>query len=288
MPRASDPSERRRTARGPVWTIARLEFAAASRQHWVRFFGAAFALLTMAIAYSSGAVAELGVPDGFARTTVALVPLVIVLVPLAALLLGVSGHTGEPGSEVFLFAQPVSRSEVVVGRWLGQALALSCALGIGFGAGAAFVAGTAGAGDLPRFAGFVLTSVLLGIAFLSIAALIAAKTGRKATALGVAAFLWFFLVLLYDALALGAAGWIAGRTGARILFASVFGNPADLARVLALSLSGTPHVLGAAGEAWSRFLGGPIAATLLAAGALLFWIAAPLETARRVTNRRDL
>lgn len=272
---------------GAIRAIARLEFASSARQHWVRFFGAAFALLTLGIAYSSGAVAELGAADGFARTTVALVPLVLVLVPLAALLLGVTGHTGEPGSEVFLFAQPVSRSEVLIGKWLGQVLALTCALGAGFGSGAAAVAATAGASGLPRFAGFVGTSVLLGVAFLSIAALIAAP-GRRTTALGVAAFVWFFLILLYDGLALGVAGWIPGRTGARILFVSVFGNPADLARVLSLSLFGTPHVLGAAGDAWSRFLGGPAAAAFLAAVAMLIWVAAPLEAARRAMSRRDL
>lgn len=271
-----------------VRTIARLEFAASTRQRWVRFFAAAFALLSLAAAYSSGAMEELGAPEGFARTTVVLVPLVLLLVPLAALLLGVSGQSGDPGGETFLFAQPATRFEVVLGKWAGQLMALAAALAVGFGAGGAFLAATSGTADLPRFLFFLGVSVLLAAAFLALAAAVAARARTRAIALGIAAFVWFLFVLLYDGAALGAAGWISGRVGARLLFASVFGNPADLARVLTLSVAGTPHILGAAGEAWERFLGGPLAAPALSFAALILWIAVPLEAARRGINRRDL
>jgi Cu-processing system permease protein len=271
-----------------VRAIARLEFTASTRQRWVRFFSAAFALLSLAAAYSSGAMEELGAPEGFARTTVALVPLVVLLVPLAALLLGLSGQAVEAGGEIFLFAQPVTRFEIVLGKWAGQALALAAALAIGFGAGGAFLAATAGGGGLLRFLFFVAVSILLSASFLAIAAAIAARARTRALALGLGAFVWFFFVLLYDGAALGAAGWISGRAGARVLFSSVFGNPADLARVLTLSVAGTPHIMGAAGEAWTRFLGGAVGVSALSGAALLLWVAAPLEAARRWINRRDL
>lgn len=112
--------------------------------------------------------------------------------------------------------------------------------------------------------------------------------GARAAALAISAFAWFLFALLYDGAALALAGFFTGRAGARVLFVSVFGNPADLARVLALSICGTPHFFGAAGEAWSRFLGGAVAASLLAGVALLAWIALPLFAARRAIARRDL
>jgi hypothetical protein len=49
---------------------------------------------------------------------------------------------------------------------------------------------------------------------------------------------------------------LTGSAGGRVLFGSVFGNPADLIRVAALSVSGTPNVLGAPGDSWVRFLCG--------------------------------
>jgi Cu-processing system permease protein len=267
--------------------IARLEFATATRQRWIRILAMAFALLSVGLAWSIGAAREAGGPEGFARTTVALVPLVLVLVPMAALLLGVSGHAGEPGSEAFLFTQPVTRREVLVGRWAGQFGALAAAIAAGFGAGGVLLVFLTGVDGALRYVFFLAATVLLGGVFLSLGAAIGSGVAGRATGLGVAAFAWFFFVLLYDAGALALAGWAPARTGARVLFLSVFGNPADLVRVLVLTVSGTPHVLGAAGESWIRLLGGGLGTGLLSALALAFWIVAPLEAARRLLAGRD-
>jgi Cu-processing system permease protein len=135
---------------------------------------------------------------------------------------------------------------------------------------------------------FVLASVVLAIVFLSIAATIAAATDKRVVALGIATFAWFFFVLLYDGAALSLAGWLTGSAGGRILFGSVFGNPADLIRVVALSVSGTPNVLGAAGDAWVRFLGGTTSAAMSAVVALTVWTLAPLLVGVRLIEARDL
>ena len=271
-----------------VRTIAAAEFSAAGRLRWIRWFAAAFGLLVVGAAWAAGAISEISGAESFARTTVALVPLTLVLVPLTALLLGVTGQSGEAGTEAFLFAQPVTRFEVVAGKWAGQTAALSAAIGLGFGAGGLAVAGNAGAAGLPRFLFFAVVSAVLGGVFLAIAAAIASAVSRRATAVGVAAFAWFFFVLLEDSAALALAGTLVGRTGARILFLSVLANPAAIARVLTLSIAGTPHVLGAAGDAWAFFLGGPGAAAAIAGGALLLWGAAALAGAAAAIGRRDL
>lgn len=269
-------------------TIARLEFVAAARLKWIRLLTAAFALLASAAAYSAAAATELSGADGFARTTMALVPVVMILVPLAALVLGVSGQAAEPGGEPFLFGQPVLRATVVIGRWMGESAALGGAIVVGLGVGGGVVALGSGADGLPRFVVFVLAALVLAVIFLSIAAAIAAATDKRVAALGVATFAWFFFVLLYDGAALSLAGWITGSLGGRVLFGSVFGNPADLVRVVTLSVAGTPNVLGAAGDAWIRFLGGTTTATVAAISALTAWMLAPLAVGVRLVNRRDL
>jgi Cu-processing system permease protein len=269
-------------------TIARLELVTAVRTRWVQTFTCAFASICIAVAWSAGAMRDIGAAEGFARTTVALVPIVLILVPLAALLLGVAGHAGEPGSEAFLYAQPVSRFTVTLGKAAGQAAALGSSILLGLTAGALLIVANAGTEGVLSYAWFVLASIVLAAVFLSIAALVATVTPRRTAALGLAAFVWFFFVLLYDGIALAAAAWLTGRTGGYVLFGSVFGNPTGLVRVLALSISGTPYVLGAAGEGWHRFLGGPASATAWAGAALLVWIALPLAAARQLGLRRDL
>ena len=129
---------------------------------------------------------------------------------------------------------------------------------------------------------------MLAVIFLSIAAAIASATDKRVVALSAGTFAWCFFVLLYDGAALSLAGWLTGSVGGRVLFGSVFGNPADLIRVVTLSVAGTPNVLGAAGDAWIRFLGGTGAAAAAAIVALTVWMIAPLAVSVRLMSTRDL
>jgi Cu-processing system permease protein len=271
----------------PINTIARMEFTATARLWWIRLLTVAYAAVTVAMAHAAGVIAETEPGEAFARLTVAVLPLALTLVPLAALLIGVSSAASEDATG-FLLAQPVSRLQHLVGRWLGQAAALSISLAAGFATGGAVVALMSGAHDVFRFATLLAACLLAALTFLSIGTLITASVSRRSAAIGIAAFVWFFAVILYDSLMLAIAVWATGTAGARVLFISVFGNAIDLVRVLTLLLAGTPHVLGAAGESWLRGLGGPAAAALCSAAALAGWILVPLAIAARLHAMRDV
>jgi Cu-processing system permease protein len=269
-------------------TIARLEMMAVARLKWIRLLASAFALLTAASAYSAGAVDGLAGADGFARTTLTLVPAVLILVPLAALILGVSGQAADAGGQPFLFGQPVSRATIVIGRWLGESIGLGGAVGAGLAAGGVVVLFGSGLDGAGGFVMFGVGACALAMGFLSLAAAIASATDKRVTALGAATFAWFFFVLFYDGAVLSLAGWLTGSAGGRVLFLSVFGNPTDLVRLMTLSWAGGPNLLGAAGDAWTRFLGGPAAAAAAAACAATLWVLLPLAVGVRLMNRRDL
>jgi Cu-processing system permease protein len=275
------------TMTNPLMTIARMEFTATGRVWWIRLLTVAYALLCVAMAYASGVIGETDRDEAFARLTVAVLPLALTLVPLAAMLIGVTGAATDEATG-FLLSQPVSRLQHMAGTWLGQAAALSFSVIAGFGTGGAIVSLVARAHDVSRFGVLIAACLLAGLAFLSIATLIVAAVRHRSTALGLAAFTWFVAVILYDAAMLSIAVWATGVSGARVLFVSVFGNVVDLVRVLTLILAGTPHVLGAAGESWLRALGGPQVAAALSAFALLAWIFIPLAIAARIHSTRDV
>jgi Cu-processing system permease protein len=267
-------------------TVARMEFTAASRLWWIRLFTVAYALIIVVMAYASGVVGDADVSGGFARLTVAVLPLLLMLVPLASLLLGTSGAP-DAGETAFLLSQPVTRRQLALGCWLGQGAALSAALVLGLGSGGTLVAAMAGASDVDRLATLVVACVLAGLAFLSIGSLVARVVPHRSAAMGVATFVWFVAVIFYDAAMLGLALVVPGTAGANVLFVSVFGNVLDLVRVLTLLVAGTPHVLGAAGESWLRALGGPGPTVLLSSTALAAWIVVPLAIASWVYTRSD-
>jgi Cu-processing system permease protein len=271
-----------------VLTIARMEFNAVSRLWWIRLFTIAYALMTVAMSRASTVTGDAQDGATFARLVVALLPLNLMLVPLAALLSGVASVPSDPDASGFLLTLPVSSGQSLLGRWMGQAGAMGAALFAGFGTGALVVWAGTDDTDVMSFVLMMVACVLLALAFLSIGTLLAACAPNRGTALGIAIFVWFSTVILYDAVALAGALWLTGRAGARLLFVSVFLNVIDLVRVLTLTLAGTPHILGVAGESWMRTLGGPSSIVGLSLLALCAWIIFPLWMAAHIEAVTDL
>jgi Cu-processing system permease protein len=270
--------------------VARQELLLAARSRWVQIFAAVFGVLSLGVA-GSGYVLSGG--HGFqdlARTSASLVELVTLVVPLAALLMGVIALAPERGAAELLFAQPVSRRAVLLGKLLGLFLALAAAEAVGFGAAGLVVFSRTGEGGGGGYAVVVLGSVLLTAAFLALAALLAAAAvGRsRVRALALAVVVWFVAVVLFDVAALAAASLLPSGTASRLLVVAVIVNPVDAVRTGALLAVEGTAAFGSASLAFLRFTrgGGGAAAALSASIAL--WIVVPAALAARRLDRVDL
>ena len=104
------------------------------RNRWLWLF--AVALGVLALALGGLALSQTGGVLGFSRTVAGLVNLTLLLVPLLGLALGAQSVAGERERHIlpYLLAQPLSRAELLLGKYLGLVLALGAALGLGFGA----------------------------------------------------------------------------------------------------------------------------------------------------------
>ncbi len=274
----------------PTWLVARQELLLAARSRWTQIFAAVFALLALAVS-SSGYILSGGRGfQDFARTSASLVQLVVLVVPLAALLMGVLALAPERGTAELLFSQPISRRAILVGKLLGLLAALAAAEFVGFGLAGLVVFSSTGEEGGWGYALLVLGSVLLTAAFLGIAALIAAgAVGRKRTrALALAVVVWFVAVILADLAALGVASLLPSTAASRLLVVSVIANPAGAVRTGALlGIEGTA-AFGSASLALLRFAGGAAAAAVLLAASVLTWVVAPVAAAARRLSRVDL
>ena len=274
----------------PLLLFARQERVLAVRSRWTQTFAVVFALLAIAVSGSGYVLTGgYGIQD-FARTAVSLVQLVLFLVPLTSLLIGVQALTPERGAAEIVYAQPVSRATVLLGKLLGLFEALVAAQAIGFGAAGLLIFASAGQDG---FAGFLLVaigSVLTTAVFLAIAALLAAGIpARKRTrALALALVVWFVLVLLFDVAALGAATLLASGTASRVLIGAVLLNPVDAVRTgCLLGIQGTA-AFGPASLAFLRFTHGSAGAGLLLVASVLLWIVVPVALAVRRLVRADV
>jgi len=271
-----------------VSSIAMHESKINVRNRWTTIFAIVFGVLVTSIAYFGLMTEGFSGMQGFTRTSASLLNLVLYLVPLVALTMGTLSFTGERGSMELLFSQPLSRTEVLIGKLLGLFLSIAVATLLGFSVGGILVVAGNGPEGLLRYASMVGLSLLLAFAFLSLALLVATIAHRKARAIGVSLFLWFFFVLFYDLLAIALTLFLRGEGANLAIFVSIFGNPVDVVRVATLILLDNVTIFGAAGAAMLRFLGGAATALAVALAGLLLWILVPLLISCGLMRRQDI
>ncbi len=271
-----------------VLNIARHELTVNIRNKWTVIFAIVFGALVVGISYV-GIIAEgFSGMQSFTRTSASLLNLVLYLIPLVALTMGTLSFTGERGTTELLFSQPISRTEILVGKLAGLFLAMAISMMSGFVAAGAVIVSVTGTEGVFRYGYLVFLSLLLALVFLSLSIVVSMANDRKAKAFGVALFLWFFFVLFYDIVALGITLLLDGPRANTFLFFSIFGNPVDLVRIATLIVLDNVTIFGAAGAALLRFLGGPTASVLLLFVLLGCWIVLPVLCARWLLQRQDI
>ena len=271
-----------------ILTIAGQENRINVRNRWTLLFATVFGLLALAISYFGMVTEGYAGFEGFERTSASLLSLVLYLVPLVALTMATLSLTGDRGASELLFSQPVARSEILLGKSLGLCGSMLTALLVGFGLAGAVIALQVGNDGLVRFLSFAGIAVLLALAFLSLGSLTAVLGGTRARAFGLALFVWFFLVLFYDLLVIGAGFLVKERTANLLIFLSLFGNPVDAARISGLISLGDATIFGAAGAALVKFFGGRWLSEVALVSILIAWSAWPISLANRILSKRDL
>ena len=273
---------------GNIAVLARQELRITLRTRWVQIFALVFGLLTIAISYF-GMVTSIVVGfEGFTRTTASLLNLVLYLVPMLALAAATSSFSGDKGAAEFLFSQPVSRTEVLLGKILGLFASLAVAVIFGFGVSGFVIAAQSGTDGILRYLGFIVLTLLLLLTFLCLGAFASIVSESRTRALGIALAMWFAFVLFYDLVVMGLACVVSPHTSRAFILISLFGNPVDLARVAGLLILGGATIFGAAGSALVKTLGSSTLAVAALSFAGLVWSAATLAVTSRLLGRREI
>jgi Cu-processing system permease protein len=271
-----------------IRTIARQELVINIRNRWTLLFAGVFGVLVLTISYFGLVTGGTVGFQGFARTSASLLNLVLYIVPLAALTMGTLSFTSEKSAGELLFSQPVTRGEILLGKFLGLFASIFTATLIGFGLAGVVIAAKAGNEGALRYPAFIGFSLLLALIFLSLSTFISAVCRRQSQAFGVALFVWFFFVLFYDLLVIGGTFLFKERTANAFIFGSLFGNPVDLVRVASLMTLNGKDIFGAGGAALLKFFGGEGLSLVVLLIALSFWVVAPLFIAQRLLRRQDI
>lgn len=259
---------------GQIRAIAAKEFRDRMRNRWVLAVALVFTLFSLAITYFGGAQQGQVGPRSIEFTIASLVSLVIYLIPLIALLLGFDAIVGERerGSLDLLLALPITRGELLLGKYLGLAAALALSTLAGFALVAVLLYQQFHWAGLVHYLGFMFSSVLLGLAFLSLAVLLSVLTRERTRASGLAIVLWFGFVLVFDLVLLGLLVASDGAFGGDAIAYALLLNPADVFRILnVFSMDEVRNLYGLA-----SIVPPALSKPGVLIGAMLAWIVAPL------------
>ena len=271
-----------------VIAIARKEVRDAVAGRWLILYAAVFAVLALGLSYlGQRNLGGLGF-ENFSRTTASLLNLCLLLAPLVALSLGAGSIAAERdrGHLTYLLSQPISRLELLLGKFAGLVAATSIATIAGFGAGGAVIAIFASSIDASAYVLLLvlvlaLTSVMTGIGLLA-----SVVSASRVQALGIVMLVWFFAVLFFDLLLIGLVS--EASLGGGGLLAALLLNPVEIVRVLAIiNLEPDLEVLGPFGSYLLETLG-TTGATVLLSAALAAWAVAPIAVAARLFARREV
>lgn len=260
-----------------IRVIAAKEFRDRIRNRWVIAVAVIFTLFALAITYFGAAQqGEVGFRN-IEFTIASLVSLVIYLIPLIALILGYDAIVGERerGSLDLLLSMPITRLELLIGKFTGLSTALACSTLIGFGLVGLLLASQTTPEALYHYAGFMLSAILLGMVFLSLAVMVSVIARDRARASGAAIALWFLFVLVYDLALLGVLVLSGGAFGEELFPLLLLFNPADIFRILNIfNMEELRNFYGLA-TVFPASLSNP----WLLGGMMIAWIVAPLAIA---------
>ena len=274
----------------PIWIITGKEVRDSLRNRWVLAATLLLAALALSLGFLGSSPTGSVKADPLTITVVSLSSLSIFLIPLIAMLLAYDAVIGEieSGTMALLLSYPVSRWQVLVGKFIGHLIILTLATTAGYGLAGIALQLAHGGLDIAAwkpFALLIVASVLLGAAFLAMGYLISAKVKERGTAAGIAIGVWLFFVVIFDMALLGILVADSKQAiTAPMLETILLFNPADVYRLLNLTgYENTAMYAGMAGLSGQLTLGMPV---LVAAQ--LLWIALPFALAAWIFRKRQI
>ena len=274
----------------PIWIITGKEVRDSLRNRWVLAATLLLAALALSLGFLGSSPTGSVKADPLTITVVSLSIVSIFLIPLIARLLAYDAVIGEieRGTMALLLSDPVSRWQVLVGKFIGHLIILTLATTAGYGLAGIALQLAHGGLDIAAwkpFALLIVASVLLGAAFLAMGYLISAKVKERGTAAGIAIGVWLFFVVIFDMALLGILVADSKQAiTAPMLETILLFNPADVYRLLNLTgYENTAMYAGMAGLSGQLTLGMPV---LVAAQ--LLWIALPFALAAWIFRKRQI
>ena len=225
--------------------ILKYSFYDLMRSRWSYVYFAFYLLLGIVLLFLN---------NDLSKAVITLMNVIIVLVPLIGTIFGVMYYYNSKEFTELLLAQPLKRSSIFLGQYLGVALSLSMSLILGLGIPFIFY-GLFMSNVIWDFSLLLITGTFLTLIFTALAFNIALSNENRIKGFGYAILLWLFLAVIYDGLFLMSLIIFEDYPLDKLSLFGTMLNPIDLSRTLILLKLDISALLGYTGAVFKKFFG---------------------------------
>ncbi|PJA09891.1 MAG: ABC transporter permease [Flavobacteriales bacterium CG_4_10_14_0_2_um_filter_32_8] len=259
-----------------MFKIIKYSFYDLMRSRWSYIYFAFYLLLGFVMLFLNNNVS---------KAVITLMNVIVVLTPLIGTIFGVMFYYNSKEFTELLLAQPLKRTTIFIGQYIGLATSLSLSLVLGLGI-PFLVYGVIESTVIWNFASLLLVGVFLTFIFVSLAFNIALSNDNKIKGFGIAILMWLLLAVIYDGVFLISLMLFNDYPLDKFSLIACMFNPIDLSRILILLKLDISALLGYTGAVFQQFFGtslGMIVSFLV----LTLWIILPVWRIASKAKKKD-
>lgn len=223
--------------------------------------------------------------NDLSKAIITLMNIIVILTPMIGTIFGIMYFYNSREFTELLLAQPVRRSNIFIGQFLGISFSLSLSLVIGLGI-PFFSYGLFKSAEIFNFIMLLISGTFLTFIFVAISITIALYHTNKIKGFGYAILVWLFFAVIYDGLILMSMVVFDDYPLDNFALIVSFLNPIDLSRILILLKLDISALLGYTGALFQQFFGtniGLVVSLLL----MCFWTILPAGLMIRKALKND-
>ena len=235
------------------------------RSRWSYVYFAFYLLLGLVLLFLN---------NDLSKAVITLMNVIVILVPLIGSIFGIMYYYNSREFTELLLAQPLKRSTIFLGQYLGVALSLSMSLVLGLGIPFIFY-GLFKSSAIWDFALLLITGTFLTLIFSALAFNMGLSNENKIKGFGYAVLLWLFLAIIYDGIFLMSLIIFEDYPLDKLSLVGIMLNPIDLSRTLILLKLDISALLGYTGAIFKQFFG-TNNGLFISFSMLLVWVISPV------------
>ncbi len=219
------------------------------------------------------------------KAIITLLNIILVLTPLIGTIFGVMYYYNSRDFTELLLAQPIKRTTIFLGQYLGVSISLSLSLVVGLGI-PFIIYGLFQSAAIFNFFSLILMGVILTFIFVAIAYNIALSFEDRIKGFGFAIITWLFFAIIYDGVLLILMVVFSDYPLDKFALSATIFNPIDLSRILILLKLDVSALLGYTGAVFQKFFGtnlGMFTSLLL----LVIWFILPIIRIMYKSKKKD-